>query len=1009
MHIFLIFVFSLSLAYANNKENCYSIQLKSFVIKKDINYKFEDYHYPQECQLIKFTKMNAVRCGCYKNYSEAKKLKTKLIEKYQDSTIVTTYSYRFNKKLVSRNKVKQSSHIEVNDEELRLIFQVFTYSSDLENAYKTAEKAVRIYPNSIYWHQKLAEVSQWTGKSEEAMQNYEYVYKHRPSEKLQDKIYKYALSFYQYDEAAKIIKDKVQKDSSDKNIEELLYIYNLVGKPLESADILNNIYYKDKSRTNLLSKQLQIYLNVGELDLASNVVKEIEKEGLNDIVSARLLSRYYFLKRDTKKSYMVLKQVDKKSIDANSTKYYMQVSDLAWYLQKFGEAAQASVKVNEQNQTRLVDYERIFAVYKTTDKNLASKAALDGYKKFHKNYLFYNYADIKLQNREYKELLNTYAELEKDKNLSLKKEILFWMLKAQGHTALNENDKAILDFKVAQGIDPTSPVVSEAILWFLIDTKEDLLLEKFLFKLEENKNIDSILWTPMSVAYFNLQKSDKSLYYINKLQDKNLNNTSTDFIYAYIKISQNEEGAFYKQMRQIYTNLQAQLDNNPSLYKNKTFLQNYLTAKMFFVNPDLFKKELKDSEKTLDARAYNELNTAWVFRESVDEQIKYTAQKFRYVEPWLVLNIGLNDYDKTTIQDILYRYYKLLPTRDRVQSARTDYQIFFAQSLAFTGLEDNEKDELLYDQMRQLHNEYADYFLMKNGYLDRTGLNQVYTDMHNSYYLAKGYSLETDLFLASNSISDNTIFENIPSNTKEFGFGIKKRFNRGFWQVDAGIKDSVDTYNYFSFKYNTILTRHLNLEVSVDIGAEAQESVYTLVGGYKDRVSVQSRYQLLGSSSIGVNLEKANYYSQDGEDIGDGITGRIDFSYLQRSAYPDLQITPYYSFGIFDEKSGSKGVIDNLTVFDDTKILSDDFWYFGVDLSYGMENRYNYVRVWRPFFSVSPYYNGRLEEFNIGSSVGFGGELFGQDNLSFVFDYSQSVAGTDDEVLRTFLRYKILY
>lgn len=74
-----------------------------------------------------------------------------------------------------------------------------------------------------------------------------------------------------------------------------------------------------------------------------------------------------------------------------------------------------------------------------------------------------------------------------------------------------------------------------------------------------------------------------------------------------------------------------------------------------------------------------------------------------------------------------------------------------------------------------------------------------------------------------------------------------------------------------------------------------------------------------------------------------------------------------------------------------------------------MQNRYNYVRVWRPFFSVSPYYNGRESELNYGFSAGLGGEVFGQDNLAIIVDYSESVGGTDDTLLRTYLRYKILY
>jgi hypothetical protein len=311
--------------------------------------------------------------------------------------------------------------------------------------------------------------------------------------------------------------------------------------------------------------------------------------------------------------------------------------------------------------------------------------------------------------------------------------------------------------------------------------------------------------------------------------------------------------------------------------------------------------------------------------------------------------------------------------------------------------------------MRQLHNEYADYFLMDAGYLNRTGMSQTYSDMHNSFYLAKGYSFESDLFLGSNAINDDEVFRSIPSASTAFGIGIKKRFARGLYQIDAGIKSSADTYNYLSFKYATQISQRVSIEVLADKGARADESVYLLAGGYKDRFALQTHYSLLGATQLGLYLESADFYSDDGKDIGSGISGRLDANYLQRSAYPDIRITPYYTFGDYTQSSGDRGVIEDMLNFPDTNVLSDDFWYTGVELSYGMENRYNYVRVWRPFFSINPYYNGLESQFNYEFSAGVGGEVFGQDNLAIVVDYSESVGGTDDTFWRTYFSYKILY
>ncbi len=999
MKYFIVILIASALAFAA-QDTCYSVQVNSFFIKDRGSYTFKGY--PESCHLIEINGMYSARCGCFKEYAKALSHQKTLEQKYPDSMIAETYTYRFSK------DVKQSVTDE-NDQELRLLFQVFSYSSDMDNACLTAKKALKISPRSLYWHKKMSEVAMWTGRTQEAVEHMMYIYKRTRDKKLEDKIYEYSLSAYQYETAAVIIEKKVKKDPSKKNIEEMAYIFDLVGKPLESAEVLDELYQKDQSRSYLLTQQLQIYLNMGEMQRAKKVVKKIEKKKMRDIESAFLCSQYYFIVRDMDASYTSLQSVDLENADGNLTQYYMQLSDLAWYKREHEQAAQASIKVDEVNATRLVDYERILAVYKDTDHSRAMKAALGAYEKFSQNYLFYTYAYMAMDMKQYQEVLEVCEKIETKSNNTLVQDALYWMIKAQLYTSVNDDMQAKQAFDRAQALSPDSNEVLEPYLWFLMDTKDTQALSNLLFSLEEKEKVSPSLWLPMAVAYFSIQDGDRASYYLDRLKKNKMQSRESDLLYAYVKQSQNDENAFYKEIGSIYKKMKKVLQDRPEKGIDSDFMQSYLSVKMFFVGADEFEESLQSAKPVLKHDAYKALSLSFAQRENIDEQVKMMAEPMKASEPWIRLNLSLSSNDKQSQHDIIYKYYRILPVGDILTAATDNNQIAFAQSIAFEGLEKNEKNSLLYEQMRNLHNEHADSFVLKAGYLSRSGLDQTYSDMHNSYYLAKGYSFETDLFLASNSIKDDAIFKSIPSSSTSFGLGIKKRFERGSYQVDIGLRDSADTYNYFSFKYKSIISRRLNIELTVDKAAEAQESVYLMVGGYKDRIGLQTTYSILGSSTIGLYLEEAKYSSDDGVSLGSGLSGRLDYSYLQRSAYPDITFTPYYSFGLYDEKSGSKGVIDNMLTFADGNVISDDFWYAGVDLSYGMENRYNYVRVWRPFFSVSPYYNGRESQFNYGFSAGLGGELFGQDNLSLVAEYSESIGGTTGQLWRTYFRYKILY
>jgi len=98
MKLFLLLLFTISLAFAEQKDTCYSVQLISFKFKKNSTYNFEKHKYPESCQLISFSNINSVRCGCFKKYHDARIALKELSKRYSKPLIVNTYKFRFKKK-----------------------------------------------------------------------------------------------------------------------------------------------------------------------------------------------------------------------------------------------------------------------------------------------------------------------------------------------------------------------------------------------------------------------------------------------------------------------------------------------------------------------------------------------------------------------------------------------------------------------------------------------------------------------------------------------------------------------------------------------------------------------------------------------------------------------------------------------------------------------------------------------------------------------------------------------
>jgi len=83
---------------AKSSDACYSVQLKSFYLKRNSSYDFERQNYPSSCILVNINGMRSVRCGCYEDYREAEDNLDRLSQRYYDAIIVNTYKRRFQNK-----------------------------------------------------------------------------------------------------------------------------------------------------------------------------------------------------------------------------------------------------------------------------------------------------------------------------------------------------------------------------------------------------------------------------------------------------------------------------------------------------------------------------------------------------------------------------------------------------------------------------------------------------------------------------------------------------------------------------------------------------------------------------------------------------------------------------------------------------------------------------------------------------------------------------------------------
>ncbi len=1027
--IILILLFS-AFAFAKSSQSCYTVQLFSQHKSEKNSELLQKKSYPVSCKVMEIGKSLTVRCGCYERFAEAKSAKVNL-SSYRDAKVVTTYKYRFDNQMTTapaEDKIlhlAKLTHVEKKrrgnidtkpvsqkDQELRLMLQVFLYKGDLKNGYKVASLGYKEYPNSYYWNQKMAEVCKWTNRSARSMKHLRFVYDMKRDPKIEKELIDYGASAYQYEEIEPLVVNRAIAEPTEKNIDLMILVYKRVGEPEEVVKVLQAQYEKNPSNVFLLTKALELSLEMGDMELAKKYVDLIEKHKPYSKVDALLIARYYYVTHDVPKSYASLLSVKKeeKISKKNLEKYYQLKSDLGWYLQKNLEAAEASRELLDINASRLNDYERINYVYQKKQPKLALEASRRAFKEYGLSYLFYTYANGAITNNQYDNLNIFVQDIDASSN-KIKGESLFWLLKAKLYHHYHKNDLEKSALIKAYELDSGNFQIKQELLWSYMEAKDYQSIRTILSDMSESDRLSLSDYFTLANAYFFIHDVNHASYYTQELLAHNYPSTKSlefKFLQAYIYQVQGKESSFKKSMKDIVSFLSIKALENPSLKHQNRFLSNYLRAAMYTLNSDKFEKKLKKAQPFLSLENYEDIAYSWAIQNKAYDKSFKIYYKMKKRELWTDFSNALVSQDTTETSNMLALYLQSISSGDAAQAAQSDGQISLAQSITFEELYHNSESGVAYIQHLDLSKKRSDKLDITTSYYNRNPLLQEYTTLSNSTYLRDGYYLNIGVDYYLNKSLNKTLLIGVPDKKVMAKVGLKKLYDRGEISLYTSYHKSMLSYMEYSVSAEYRLLSSLRAGTTIGKNMDAIESTQLLLGAKKDMLNLHLSWNILNSTTIDLLHEFNSYISQDEVNLGEGVYDRISVTKQIRNGYPDMSIGTFYDRGQYNETTGSRGVIDNLqnTI---NKVLPQDFYNVGLNFSYGMANRNAYTRVWRPYFEFSPYYNSETDNYTYGLNVGYGGKIWHQDHLVLGGSYTDSVNGVGGSIFELFLNYQFLY
>jgi polysaccharide biosynthesis protein PelB len=947
--------------------------------------------------------------------------------------LLLTLAYLFGANTLPSTALNPNTKKQINstseEEELRLMVQVFLYKNDLQSALQVAQIGYDQYPNSYYWNEKMATICQWTDRPARAMKHLQKMYALKHDPKLENKLIEYGKTTFQYESIEPFVLKKVRRNPSEENIDLLITIYKQIGFPEKAITVLDQEYKRTHNHL-LISKALDLTLETGDLDLAEKYISILEAQDSLSKQDAVLIARYYYVLRDIKNATLTLDKAQRGDLFEakncsseveyltkeyfskeciSEIKYFQLKSDLNWYLQKNLIAANASQILITSDVARLSDYERVAVVYQDIDSNIATNAVRKGYIKYKKSYMFFSYANDAINKKRFEELQKLLETVDEETS-PLAQQAMYWLIKSKVYNHYKQFNLEAMALKKALSLSPNDMEVKTALLWYFMDTGDMKNTKLILLEIEENE-VPQPLYLSMASGYFYTHNIDRASYYLDALEYNHDLETQTieyKFLQAYIYQIQTRDELFQTKINEIFTILNQQREQIPSLKKDNEHLTNYFNAAMYVLHANDFEQKLHEAKPYLKKKNYDEIRYSWALQNNAFENSHAIYSQAKQPELWMQFSNAIVLQHHTNIENMLERYLLELSQGDASYQAKEDGQTALAQTINYGILNQNNYNQNSYIEQIELSKLRSDKLDLKLSRYVRDPLLQNYVKLENESYIGDDWYILTGFGYYKNSSSDQNVLINVPKNTYDLSLGVKKLTNR------ASIEMSL-IYNHYMQNYLSLLLDldyqistdfHAGLEIAKNINSDESTQLY--LGGKKDLIKPKLTYQWLNSTSIEVGYELSKFYSQDNVNLGKGRYFNASINKQLRNGYPDMRVGVFFDNGVYSESSATHGIIDTLQT-EPYKVLPNNFYNIGFNFSFGEINKNLYTRVWRPYFEVFPYYNSDINDYTYGLNAGIGGKVFHQDHMSIGVSYSDSVNGIGGKIFEFYIDYQFMY
>jgi len=893
---------------------------------------------------------------------------------------------------------KGEPRLPFDDRRYTLGYEVFLANRELDEAWRVAASAVRQAPDNAAWRLRLAQVSEWSGRPQAALQHWRWLVEHGARGEATDALLRLAPGLFDDDALILGLRQRVaERPGDDRLLGALVDAYERIGDPEAAIAYLREIARRRPERA-VLQALADIAERAADLPLAIATLREMDTRFGVDVTRAFKRSGFHLLRGELRAAYEALDAAKAQAIASDVT-YWRRLGNIAQLLQRDDSAEAAYARMIQGGTASANDYDVLIDLLAAEEPARAADLAVQAWRSFPSPDRLLRALDLYAAAGAWAGFSRLLGELDAAALASAQSDPRFLRLRARYLRETGRGAAALADLRQLLVLTPQDAEAREAFLWQVIDRRDTTTLRRVLAKHETAWARDPALHDVLAAAWMALSLPRVAL---DRYLTPRIALHRGDFLWmmnladAYEQDQQVDRAwrlraAAWRTRRAP----PASGDAVPDAVRRAAWVR--LANTLQPGDPALAAlRGLLRLDREAGAQqnpASRELVLAWYQDQGLPEAVRgYLWSAYARHERlplWADMAAAINQGDWAHAGALMERWGGATARYEQISVAREQGDDAAAASVAFDAQTYQRDDEALQLQLAEVLPVRASRVEATTSAADygRFGDGGDWREHESSLALSTQLtpSLRLTVALGSTQRSVTGTPLDIPD-TRVGALGLAWRTQGGSVRVDASSYAAAERWSGLRAAQSTRLPANLDFAWKLAWRDPATETLALRALGWRDLAGVDAGWAIDARDRVSVQFEWSRYATQTAQTLGYGRLLSLNYSHgfrLQaRDLFGEAFLTRYRTSNADLALSGRAAAVPVAS------LLPQGYDLVGLRLRSDTKFATDYIRSWRPYGSFGLSWNS-TSGVGYDASAGLAGSVLGGDHAAIDLRHEQ--------------------